>query len=153
MFDELNKIYIPNFLKIAQNIFYILSLLFFPIMYSISIIKIIMRFMTYDLLGMNTHSFLFIYEYHFRSPQLSIGNWVSNKRGLDGDNSYFKFIIKFRQRKSYIFELHFIQLFNADPSITDGVHRNENFVEIIPVFSTFWNFFKKKKKIDKSHFM
>ena len=23
------------------------------------------------------------------------------------------------------------------PSITDGVHRNENFVEIIPVFSTF----------------
>ena len=32
------------------------------------------------------------------------------------------------------------------PSITDGVHRNENFVEIIPVFSTFSNFFKKKKK-------
>ena len=31
------------------------------------------------------------------------------------------------------------------PSITDGVHRNENFVEIIPVFSTFSNFFKKKK--------
>ena len=32
------------------------------------------------------------------------------------------------------------------PSITDGVHRNENFVEIIPVFSTFSNFFKKRKK-------
>ena len=32
------------------------------------------------------------------------------------------------------------------PSITDGVHRNENLVEIIPVFSTFSNFFKKKKK-------
>ena len=32
------------------------------------------------------------------------------------------------------------------PSITDGVHRNENFEEIIPVFSTFSNFFKKKKK-------
>ena len=32
------------------------------------------------------------------------------------------------------------------PSITDGVHCNENFVEIIPVFSTFSNFFKKKKK-------
>ena len=32
------------------------------------------------------------------------------------------------------------------PSITDGVHQNENFVEIIPVFSTFWNFKKKKKK-------
>ena len=30
------------------------------------------------------------------------------------------------------------------PSITDGVHRNENFVEIILVFSTFSNFFKKK---------
>ena len=30
------------------------------------------------------------------------------------------------------------------PSITDGVHRTENFVEIIPVFSTFSNFFKKK---------
>ena len=29
------------------------------------------------------------------------------------------------------------------PSITDGVHRNENLVEIIPVFSTFSNFFKK----------
>ena len=26
------------------------------------------------------------------------------------------------------------------PSITDGVYRNENFVEIIPVFSTFSNF-------------
>ena len=33
----------------------------------------------------------------------------------------------------------------AVPSITDGVHRNENFVEIIPVFSNFSNFFKKKK--------
>ena len=36
------------------------------------------------------------------------------------------------------------------PSITDGVLRNENFVEIIPVFSTFSNFFKKKKKIIKA---
>ena len=36
---------------------------------------------------------------------------------------------------------------NWMPSITDGVHRNENFVEIIPVFSTFSNFFKKKKNI------
>ena len=26
------------------------------------------------------------------------------------------------------------------PSITGGVHRNENLVEIIPVFSTFSNF-------------
>jgi hypothetical protein len=33
----------------------------------------------------------------------------------------------------------------TEPSITDGVHRNENFVEIIPVFSTFLNFFEKKK--------
>ena len=36
------------------------------------------------------------------------------------------------------------------PSITDRVHRSENFVEIIPVFSTFSNFFKKKKKIIKA---
>ena len=41
----------------------------------------------------------------------------------------------------------------ASPSITDGVHRNENLVEIIPVFSTFSNFFKKEKKNYKSHFM
>ena len=41
-----------------------------------------------------------------------------------------------------------------NPSITDGVHRNENFEEIIPVFSTFSNFFKQnKKKNYKSHFM
>ena len=39
------------------------------------------------------------------------------------------------------------------PSITDGVHRNENLVEIIPVFSTFSNFLKKKKKSYKSNFM
>ena len=26
----------------------------------------------------------------------------------------------------------------SDPSITDGVHRSENNVEIIPVFSTFF---------------
>ena len=38
-----------------------------------------------------------------------------------------------------------------DPSIRDRVHRNENFVEIIPVFSTFFSSFKKK--IYKSHFM
>ena len=31
------------------------------------------------------------------------------------------------------------------PSKRDGVHRTENFVEIIPVFATFSNFFKKKK--------
>ena len=34
----------------------------------------------------------------------------------------------------------------SQPSITDGVHRNENFAEIIPFFSTFSNFFKKRKK-------
>ena len=40
------------------------------------------------------------------------------------------------------------------PSLTDGVHRNENFVEIVQVFSTFSNFFKKKKKKNyKNHFM
>ena len=41
---------------------------------------------------------------------------------------------------------------SCTPSITDGVHRNENFVEIIPVFSIFSNFFQKKK-IYKCHFM
>ena len=34
-------------------------------------------------------------------------------------------------------------LVTLEPSITDGVHRNENFVEIIPVFSTLSNFSKK----------
>ena len=38
------------------------------------------------------------------------------------------------------------------PSITEGVHRNENLVEIIPVFSTFSNFFKKKEKRLKKPF-
>ena len=32
----------------------------------------------------------------------------------------------------------------VNPSITDGVHRKDNFVEIIPVFSIFSNFFRKK---------
>ena len=45
-------------------------------------------------------------------------------------------------------------LITLKPSITDGVHRNENFVEIIPAFSFFSNFFKKKKEKNyKSHFM
>ena len=35
--------------------------------------------------------------------------------------------------------------YGRNPSITDGVHRKDNFVEIIPVFSIFSNFFKKKK--------
>ena len=42
-----------------------------------------------------------------------------------------------------------IKVYGFNPSITDGVHRNENFEEIIPVFSTF----SKKKKKYKSHFM
>ena len=32
------------------------------------------------------------------------------------------------------------------PSITDGVHRNENLVDIIPVFSTFSKIFNNNKK-------
>ena len=36
--------------------------------------------------------------------------------------------------------------YSFSPSITDGVHRNENFEEIIPVFSSFSNFFKQNKK-------
>ena len=41
----------------------------------------------------------------------------------------------------------------VQPSITDGVHRNENFEETIPVFSTSSNFFKQKKKKNYSNFM
>ena len=44
-------------------------------------------------------------------------------------------------------KLHNFVCICPHPSITDGVHRNENFVAIIPVFSTFSNFFKKKKTI------
>ena len=42
---------------------------------------------------------------------------------------------------------------HSQPSITDGVYRNENFVEIIPVFSTFSKFFKvfKKKLLKPFH--
>ena len=32
------------------------------------------------------------------------------------------------------------------PSITDGVHRKDHIVEIMPGFSTFSNLFKKRKK-------
>ena len=43
------------------------------------------------------------------------------------------------------------KLFIATVRSTDGVHRNENFEEIIPVFSTFSNFFNKKfKKVIKA---
>ena len=38
----------------------------------------------------------------------------------------------------------YIPTYRCKPSIRDRVHRNENFVEIIPVFSTFFNCFKKK---------
>ena len=59
---------------------------------------------------------------------------------------YWKFsVLKIRTKHRSVLLLHYY------PSITDGVHRNENFVEIIPVFSTFSNFFKKKNY--KSHFM
>ena len=37
----------------------------------------------------------------------------------------------------------------AGLSITDGVNRTENFVEIIPVFLNFLKFFQKKKKKKK----
>ena len=47
---------------------------------------------------------------------------------------------------------HFDRMKHGNPSITDGVHRNENFVEIIPVFSTLSNFFKKRKKKKKRNY-
>ena len=50
-------------------------------------------------------------------------------------------------QKSFYYKRKYLQY---KPSITDGVHRNENLVEIIPVFSTFSNFFKKKKKMIKA---
>ena len=37
-----------------------------------------------------------------------------------------------------------------NPSITDRVHRNKNLALKKPVFSTFSNFLKKKKKIIKA---
>ena len=40
--------------------------------------------------------------------------------------------------------IEYSELLGFKPNITDGVHRNDNFVEIIPVFSTFS---KKKKKL------
>ena len=46
-----------------------------------------------------------------------------------------------------LFANRFDLLIGALPSITDGVHRKENFVEIIPVFSTFSKIFNNKKKI------
>ena len=49
--------------------------------------------------------------------ELSIGDRVLCKRGLDGDNFYLKFLFNFRKRKLYIFQLHFMQLFSADPKI------------------------------------
>ena len=42
---------------------------------------------------------------------------------------------------------NFNPILGTVPSITDGVHRKDNFVEIIPVFSIFSNFFKRKKKL------
>ena len=50
----------------------------------------------------------------------------------------------------FIEPFHDISLYEkyvGNRSITDGVHRNENFVKIIPVLTTFSNFFKKEKKI------
>ena len=46
----------------------------------------------------------------------------------------------------YLSSISILTKYRYTPSITDGVHRTENFVEIIPVFSTFSNFFKKKNK-------
>ena len=67
---------------------------------------------------------------------------------LDKENSlYAKCIQVFLITMIVVFEPE--GLFGKMPSITDGVHRIENFVEIIPVFSTFSNFFKKKRKKKK----
>ena len=38
---------------------------------------------------------------------LSIGNWVLYKRSLDGENSFLKFIIKFRKNKIILFLISF----------------------------------------------
>ena len=48
--------------------------------------------------------------------------------------------------KSWVFPFTF-QAYILPPSRRDGVHRTENFVEIIPVFLTFSKFKKKKKKL------
>ena len=65
---------------------------------------------------------------------------------------FFKVVTLLKIRAKDVFILG--NLLNINPSITDGAHRNENFVEIIQVFSTFSNFLKKEKKKNyKSHFM
>ena len=46
-----------------------------------------------------THSSMCVFSY----LDLSIGDWVLCKRGLDGDNFYLKFLFNFRKRKLYVF--------------------------------------------------
>mgnify|MGYP006863837727 CR=1 FL=1 len=62
----------------------------------------------------------------------------------------FHFAIHTLQKSYFGINLFCFRNLTYSLSITDGVHRNENFVEIIPVFSTFGYFFKKKKKIIKA---
>ena len=59
-------------------------------------------------------------------------------------------ILDFALKKPFLLELS-----SSNPSITDGVHCNENLVEIIPVFFNFFKLFQKKKNIYIyiSHFM
>ena len=45
----------------------------------------------------------------FYCVSLSIGDWVLYKRGVDGDNSYLKFLSNFRKRKKKsFFQLRFL---------------------------------------------
>ena len=63
---------------------------------------------------------------------------------------FFKMFHRNQNWKNHLLCLNVLffkrQKYGMNPSKPDGVHRKENFVEIIPVFSTFSKIFKKKKK-------
>ena len=109
-------------------------------------------------------SIIFSLNNFTKSDQISLCVLYHTARGIPTTNSKIT-IEKCQVKKSLILikSLKSIKvlIFNLNdkeglvtkqytPSIRDRVHRNENFVEIIPVFSTFFNFFQlfqKKKKL------
>ena len=79
-----------------------------------------------------------------RLPQLQTNKW-----GYATVAAAVAYVNRWWTLLKLLLPLFYIQIhtyLGCHPSIRDRVHRNENFAEIIPVFSTFFNFFKKKKK-------
>ena len=95
-----------------------------------------------------------LYIICFKYKFLCNHRWESQRqRGMGSFLSFFSKILRFLSWQKSLFPKEMtllILMLCCTPSIRDRVHRNENFVEIIPVFSTFSNFFKKKKKIIKA---